>query len=96
MVAGESCLEHAIRLLGSGDTMLARCAVQVNQMLAVCRSMSALAAMGSDYARELASLCKRACSECAAECEAHAGHHAECKACFEACKETLKALEALA
>jgi Cys-rich four helix bundle protein (predicted Tat secretion target) len=95
VVVGEACLEHCIRLLSSGDTMLAGCAKQVQQMLAVCRSMSSLAAMGSEYAGEMAALCKKACEACASECEKHAGHHAECKACFEACRDTVNSIVAL-
>jgi Cys-rich four helix bundle protein (predicted Tat secretion target) len=96
MVAGETCLEHCLRDLSSGSTMMSDCARQVQQMLAICRSMSSLAAMGSGYAPEMAALCKKACVNCAAECKKHAGHHDECKACYEACQETIAALEALA
>jgi Cys-rich four helix bundle protein (predicted Tat secretion target) len=96
VTSGETCLEHCIRLLSTGDTMMSGCARQVQQMLAICRSMSSLASMGSEYAAEMAALCKKACGACAAECEKHASHHDECKGCFESCQEALKALEALA
>jgi len=96
VVVGETCLEHCIRSLASGSTMMADCAKQVHQMLAICRSMSNLAAMGSEYSAEMAQICKKACGACAAECKKHAGHHAECKACHDACTETLSALEGLA
>jgi len=96
VVAGETCLEHCLRDLSSGETMMSACARQVQQMLAICRSMSSLAAMGSMYAQEMSALCKKACSNCATECKKHAGHHDECKACYEACMETIAAIEALA
>lgn len=96
VVAGDICLEHCLRLLSTGSPMMAACARQVQQMLAVCRATGSLAAMGSEYATEMAKLCEAACTACAQECEAHAGHHAECAACFEACKKTIAAVKALA
>jgi Cys-rich four helix bundle protein (predicted Tat secretion target) len=86
--AGEACLEHCIRHLSTGSTMMADCAKIVQQMLAVCRAASSLSAMGSKYAATMAKLCAEACRDCAKVCEPHAGHHAECKACLEACRVT--------
>lgn len=93
--AGETCLEHCLRSLGTGDTMLARCARLVEEMLPLCRATSSLAAMGSERARAIAKLCADACADCAAECEKHADHHSECKACLEACRATEAAARAL-
>lgn len=93
---GETCLEHCIRDLSTGSTMMADCAKSVQQMLAMCRAMASLAAMGSRYAKELAPLCAKVCANCHAECEKHAGHHAECKACSDSCAVCEEACRALA
>jgi Cys-rich four helix bundle protein (predicted Tat secretion target) len=94
--AGEACLEHCIRSLASGSTMMADCAKSVQQMIPICRALSSLSAMGSKHAQAVAVSCADACAECAAVCEPHAGHHAECKACFEACRSSEAAARALA
>lgn len=95
VLAGEACLEHCLRLLATGSPAMADCARTVQQMLPICRAMVSLAAMGSEYAKELASLCLAVCTACAKECEAHAAHHSECNDCFEACKKSITAVEAL-
>ncbi len=95
LVVGETCLEHCVRSLSSGSTMMAECAAEVQQMLAVCRAMASLAAMGSSYAKKLAPLSGDACSACAAACGKHAGHHAECAACEAACRAVVAALPSL-
>ena len=94
--AGEVCLEHCIRSLASGSTMMAECARSVQQMIPICRALSSLSAMGSAHARALAATCADVCAECAKVCEPHMGHHAECKACFEACRSSEAAARALA
>lgn len=86
-VLGETCLEHCIRSLSSGSTMMAECAKSVQQMIALCRAVASLAAMGSPFAKEVAAVCARACAECRSVCEKHAGHHVECKECAESCAE---------
>lgn len=94
-VACETCLEHCIRDLATGSTMMADCAKIVQQMQVLCRAMASLAAMGSPYAKGLAPLCIQGCIECRTACEKHAGHHAECKACAEACAACEAACRAL-
>jgi Cys-rich four helix bundle protein (predicted Tat secretion target) len=93
---GEACLEHCIRSLASGSSMMADCAKAVQQMIPVCRAISSLSAMGSTHARALAATCAAVCAECASVCEPHVGHHAECKACFDACRNAEAAARALA
>jgi Cys-rich four helix bundle protein (predicted Tat secretion target) len=95
VVACETCLEHCIRDLSTGSTMMAECAKIVQQMLVLCRAMASLAAMGSPHAKQLAALCIEVCVECRTACEKHAGHHAECKACAEACAACEAACKAL-
>ncbi|MEM7604718.1 MAG: Csp1 family four helix bundle copper storage protein [Myxococcota bacterium] len=88
---GERCLEHCIRLLGSGNTAMADCARTVNEMLPICGAVGPLAAARSEHAQQLAALCKSVCESCLAACEAHRSHHAECAACADACEATIAA-----
>lgn len=85
--AGQVCLDHCIRLLSAGDTSMKDCAVNVNQMLALCGALQNLAAQNSPLTPKLAKVCEEACHRCAEACKVHAGHHAECKACYESCLE---------
>lgn len=95
-LVGETCLEHCIRSLSSGSSMMAECAKTVQQMIPLCRAVASLAAMGSPYVREAARICARACAECRSACEKHAGHHRECRDCAESCAECERACLALA
>ncbi len=95
-VVGETCLEHCIRSLSSGSTMMAECAKTVQQMIALCRAVASLAAMGSPHVKEVARICARACADCRAACEKHAGHHVECKDCADSCAACEAACLALA
>ena len=44
---GEICLSHCLELLGTGDKSMAACSKSVNEMLAVCRAVVALAALAA-------------------------------------------------
>ena len=89
--AGERCLEHCIRLLGSGNTAMADCARTVHEMLPICAAVGPLAAARSEHARALAAICKATCESCLAACAPHRSHHAECAACADACEATIAA-----
>lgn len=88
--AGEACLAHCLELLAQGDTTMAACAQNVNQMLAVCDALGRLAAQQSKYTPRLAALTADLCKDCEAECRKHEKEHAECKACADACAACLK------
>ena len=93
---GQICLAHCISLLSKGDTGMKDCAVNVNQMLALCGSLQNLAAQNAPLVPALAKVCLEACRQCAAACKVHAGHHAECKACYESCLACIKECEKIA
>jgi len=82
---GQVCLNHCLYLLGQGDKDMATCAKSVNQMLAICGSLQALANQESKYLAKLASIAKDACDACEDECKKHAEKHEACKACGESC-----------
>ncbi|MCR9165589.1 MAG: four-helix bundle copper-binding protein [Nannocystaceae bacterium] len=95
VAAGRVCLNHCLRMLGTGDTSMAECSRAVSDMLAICEASESLAAAGSKHLKALAKVCVTACTDCAKACEPHVGHHAECKACKEACDATIAAMKAV-
>ncbi len=82
---GQDCLDHCVRSLSTGDTMMAECAGTVRQMLPLCEAVAQLARIKSPHLKAVAAACAKACRECEATCKKHASHHAECKACMESC-----------
>ena len=80
---GEVCLSHCLELLGNGDKSMGACAKSVNEMLAVCGAVLALAAQGAPALSKLAGVCLDVCRRCEAECRKHA--HKPCTDCAAAC-----------
>ncbi len=94
--AGDICLDHCVRHLSSGSTMMAECAGTVRQMLPLCQAVAELAVQRAPRLKELAAVCAKACRDCEAACKKHAMHHAECKACLESCQRCAAECEKLA
>ena len=92
---GEVCLAECLRLLGKGDTSMADCSKGVNQMLAVCGAVPALAAADSPRLRSLLEVCAAVCEDCEAACLPHVGHHPECAACAASCRRCAAACRAM-
>jgi Cys-rich four helix bundle protein (predicted Tat secretion target) len=80
---GELCLTHCVEMLSTGDKSMAGCAKSVNELLAVCGALLALAAQGAPSLGKLASVALDVCKRCEAECRKHA--HVPCKDCATAC-----------
>lgn len=95
IAAGRVCLNHCLRMLGTGNTSMAECSRAVSDMLAICEASESLAAAGSKHLGALAKVCITACTDCSKACEPHVGHHTECKACKEACDATIEAMKAV-
>ncbi len=93
---GETCLQHCIELLASGDATLKDCARTVIDMLAVNGALMKLAATHSTHTAAQAKLAVAVNELCEAECRKHAEKHAPCKACAEACAKTIAAATAAA
>ncbi len=95
VVKGQACLAHCLVLLGDGDKVMAECAKTVNQTLAMCSALQALAAQQSKLVPAMAKLTREACEICEKECRKHE-KHAECKACADSCAACAKECKAIA
>jgi Cys-rich four helix bundle protein (predicted Tat secretion target) len=71
-------------LLADGDKAMAACAKTVNQVLAMCSALQALAGQQSSQVPAMAKVTLEACEVCEKECRKHEVHP-ECKACAESC-----------
>ena len=83
--AGQACIAHCLASFTAGDTSLAACATNADQMLSVCATLQKLASAGSAHLPEIARLALAVCQDCEKECRKHEMHHATCKACADAC-----------
>lgn len=96
-----ACNHCASECLKEDDVkMMVRCIQLDRECAAICNSAAELMSMGSNYAKQLCSICAEICSACADECEKHASMGMEhCKRCAEACRkcaETCKEMAAAA
>jgi Cys-rich four helix bundle protein (predicted Tat secretion target) len=94
VVKGQACIAHCLVLLADGDKAMAACAQTVNQTIALCSALQALAAQQSKLLPALAKLTGEACEICEKECRKHE-QHAECKACAESCVACAKECKAI-
>jgi hypothetical protein len=82
----ETCDVCASSCLGEQDVkMLARCIRLDNDCAMICRAAATYMARGSEFARQVCSLCADICNACADECEKHK-HMEHCKKCAAACR----------
>jgi Cys-rich four helix bundle protein (predicted Tat secretion target) len=83
--AGLVCIGHSLQEFAAGDTSLAFCARDCDQMLSTCGTLAKLASVKSPYLAAMAKVALAVCQDTEAECRKLADMHAECKACAEAC-----------
>jgi len=88
---GEICLEHCLKEFTRGDTMLAKCAARVAEMVPVCKGLASLAALESEHLPAYAKVCIDVCKSCEVECRKHEAHHEICKECADACAKVIEA-----
>lgn len=93
---GKVCLPHCIDMMAEGMKGMGECAKSVNEMLALCEGLVALAAANSSHLPKYAALCAEVCLACEKACRKHADHHEVCKACAESCAECAKHCKAVA
>lgn len=93
---GQACLDHCILLFKKGDNSVAACADTVNEMLAMCTTLSKLASYQSRHLKAFAKVCMESCIDCEKECRKHEDKHAECKACADSCKNCIEQCKKLA
>ena len=96
ITVGNTCLDHCLTILGTGDTSLADCGKAVHDMLAVCTATQTLVVGKAAYLKPAVQLCIDACTECERTCRKHETHHEVCKACADACATCLKECQNLA
>ncbi len=94
IATGKTCLTHCLVLLGEGDTSMAECSKNVNEMIPVCEALATLALSDSKNLNALAQVCVVVCKDCAAGCKQHINDHPECKDCYDACNQAIEVLEA--
>lgn len=92
---GQVCLNHTLELLGQGQKDMANCARSVNEMLAVCGALQALANQNSAHLPKLAALAYDVCKQCEDACAKHPEHEV-CKACGESCAACAKECKKIA
>ena len=83
--AGLVCTDHCLASFAAGDTSLAACAREVDQMLSTCGALAKLASLKSSHLPAMAKVALALCQDCETECRKHADKHEACKACAEAC-----------
>lgn len=93
--SGSICLQHCIRSLSSGSTMMADCAKAVTDMLAQARATHQLAIADSKHLAAAAKLMSAIAKDCEAACRKHEGMHTECKRCAECCARLIEAATAI-
>lgn len=87
---GDACLSHCFRTFKTGDTSLAKCAVLIDDTIAVCEALASLAVNDSSHTVHMAGVCKGVCEDCEKECLKHAKKHAICQDMADACNATIK------
>jgi len=87
---GEVCLDHCFDALEQGEKEMADCARAVNQLVAVCGALRALAAQDGSHLTKLAKVAMDVCKECEEQCRKHEKKHVECKDCGDACATCYK------
>lgn len=92
---GQACLDHCMILFKKGDNSVAACADTVNEMLAMCSTLSKMASYQSKHLKAFAKVCIATCKDCRKECRKHEDKHAECKACADSCKNCIAQCEKL-
>lgn len=97
MKSGEACLAMCNEMLRHGMTALGDCQARVVDMLTMCQTMGAMAAVNTAPAarlKALAGLCADTCRDCETACKPQAATHPECKTCMDDAAACAKACDA--
>jgi Cys-rich four helix bundle protein (predicted Tat secretion target) len=90
VMQGNACLSHCIVDLKSGNLELVDCLSRVEELIAVCKALGTIAALGSEHVPAMAAVTKEVCVTCEEECRKFADKHDECAACADACLDCIK------
>lgn len=95
-IKGQICLSHCLDLLAGGEKEMLGCGKAVNETIAICTALQALAAQDAKALKALAKLAVDTCLACEKECRKHETKHKECKDCADSCVECAKQCKAIA
>ena len=90
------CLSHCLDLLANGEKDMLGCGKAVNETIAMCTALQALAAQDAKGLKAFAKLAETTCLACEKECRKHEDKHKECKDCAESCVACAKECKAIA
>jgi Cys-rich four helix bundle protein (predicted Tat secretion target) len=93
---GQICLSHCLDLLAAGEKDMLGCGKAVNETVAICTALQALAAQDAKSLKTLAKLAEETCLACEKECRKHEDKHSQCKDCAESCVNCAKQCKAIA
>lgn len=93
---GQACLNHCMGEFKAGNAEMADCAASVQEMLAMCATMSQMASLESRHVKKVADACIAVCDDCIEACNRHAKKHQVCKDCAQACKDCIKEMKKVA
>ena len=85
-----ACEKHCFDTFAMGDTSLAACAREVNEMIAICEATIKAATLEARYIKELIAICKKSGEACRAECLKHVKKHDICRIAAEACDKCVQ------
>jgi Cys-rich four helix bundle protein (predicted Tat secretion target) len=92
---GQICLSHGLDLLAAGEKEMLGCGKSVNETIAICVALQALACQDARSLKALAKLAEETCLACEKECRKHRDKHKECKDCADSCVACAKQCKAL-
>jgi len=87
--SGDECLSHCFDTFKAGDPTLAKCAVKIDNTIAVCNALAELGNNQSPYLKDMAAVCAKVCADCEKECRIHASQHEICATMAKACADTV-------
>jgi Cys-rich four helix bundle protein (predicted Tat secretion target) len=95
-IKAQICLSHCLDLLAGGEKDMLSCGKAVNETIAICTALQALAIQDAKSLKAMAKLAEASCLACETECRKHEAKHSQCKDCAEACVACAKQCKAIA
>lgn len=85
-----ACESHCFDTFAKGDTSLAECAREVNEMMALCDATVRSASLNGKQTKNLIKLCMEAGKSCEDECRKHQKKHDICRVAADACAKCVE------
>jgi Cys-rich four helix bundle protein (predicted Tat secretion target) len=96
VTSGQTCLQHCLEQLATGNKDMAKCAKSVLELMSACTALQQLANWDSSYVPRMAKVVQDICKACEQECRKHESKHAVCKECADACVACAKECQKVA